>query len=63
MSLMGRMSWVLCQYSTRGNVVGFGEVAGPVDYSHLLKGQEVMAELQVDAKMLLVKMQEYSVQG
>ena len=37
MNLMGGIYWEECQYSTIGNGVGFGEVAGPVYQSHLLK--------------------------
>ena len=34
---MGRICWEQYQISTIGNVVGFGEVAGLVNQSHLLK--------------------------
>ena len=37
MSLMGGMYGEQAQYSTIGNGVGFGEVAGLVYQSHLLK--------------------------
>ena len=45
MSFMGGIYGGQCQYSTIGNGVCFGEVAGLVNESHLLKGQEVMVEL------------------